>query len=61
METDMVHFMTDDRRKLLLGESMVKRIGRPEEIASACSFLASDESDFITGEFLTVGGGRGMR
>lgn len=33
------------------------RIGRPEEIASAAVFLASDESSFITGIDLPVDGG----
>jgi 3-oxoacyl-[acyl-carrier protein] reductase len=60
-DTDMAKWMTDERRKLVLGESMVHRMGKPEEIANACAFLASDEADFVTGEILTVGGGRGMR
>jgi len=34
------------------------RIGRPEDIANAALFLASDESDFITGQVIVVDGGR---
>ena len=60
-ETDMTQSMSEERKSLLLEEEMVHRIGRPEDVASACAYLASDEADFITGEFLTVGGGRGMR
>ncbi len=35
----------------------MKRIGRPEEVASAVAFLASDESSFITGSSIYVDGG----
>ncbi len=39
------------------GETVVGRWGRPEEIAYAAVFLASDESDYVTGTDLTVDGG----
>jgi 3-oxoacyl-[acyl-carrier protein] reductase len=35
----------------------IGRIGQPEEVANAVSFLASDEAGFITGTMLTVDGG----
>lgn len=37
--------------------SMMKRIGRPEEIASGAVFLASDESSFMTGAHIVMDGG----
>ena len=37
----------------------MKRLGNPDEIASACAFLASDEAAYITGQTLHVNGGRG--
>ena len=40
------------------GNSMLGRIGEPDEIAHAALFLASDESAFITGQVLVVDGGR---
>ena len=36
----------------------VRRIGRPEDIAAACAFLASEEAGYITGQILGVNGGR---
>jgi len=33
------------------------RLGRPDEVASAVAYLASDESSYITGSALTVNGG----
>jgi meso-butanediol dehydrogenase/(S,S)-butanediol dehydrogenase/diacetyl reductase len=34
------------------------RVGRPEEVANAILFLASDEASFVTGAALSVDGGR---
>jgi len=36
----------------------VRRVGRPEDIAAACAFLASEEAGYITGQILGVNGGR---
>lgn len=38
--------------------SPMGRAGRPENIAAACAFLASDDADYITGHTLSVNGGR---
>ena len=38
--------------------SPMKRSGRPEDIAAACAFLASEEAGYITGLTLSVNGGR---
>ena len=37
------------------------RLGRPEEVAHAILFLASDEASFITGVALPIDGGRSIR
>ena len=37
--------------------SIIKRMGKPEEIANAIAFLLSDEASFITGQILAVDGG----
>jgi len=36
----------------------VRRVGRPEDIAAACSFLVRDEADYVTGQVIGVNGGR---
>ena len=36
----------------------VRRAGRPEDIANAVAFLASDDSSYITGQVIGVNGGR---
>ena len=38
-------------------DSLMKRMGRPEEIASGVAFLASDESSFMTGAHIVIDGG----
>jgi 2-hydroxycyclohexanecarboxyl-CoA dehydrogenase len=38
--------------------SPMKRPGRPEDVAAACAFLASEEAGYITGHTLSVNGGR---
>ena len=38
----------------------MKRLGKPEDIASAVSFLVSDEASYITGETIHVNGGMYM-
>jgi NAD(P)-dependent dehydrogenase (short-subunit alcohol dehydrogenase family) len=47
----------DQLSSLMTDQIMLKRAGRPEEIASAALFLASDESSFITGTDLRIDGG----
>jgi 2-hydroxycyclohexanecarboxyl-CoA dehydrogenase len=36
----------------------VRRVGRPEDIAAACAFFASEDASYITGQILGVNGGR---
>lgn len=43
---------------VIAASSPMKRPGRPEDIAAACAFLASEEAGYITGQTLGVNGGR---
>ncbi|HLR85369.1 MAG TPA: 3-oxoacyl-ACP reductase FabG [Nocardioidaceae bacterium] len=45
-------------REAAAEETPVRRVGQPEDIATAVSFLASDEAGFVTGQTLYVDGGR---
>jgi 2-hydroxycyclohexanecarboxyl-CoA dehydrogenase len=42
------------------GATQMRRLGTPDEVASAIAFLAAEESSYVTGETLGVSGGLGM-
>lgn len=44
----------------LIEAQPTKKMGKPEDIANACSFLLSEESNFITGQIIHVDGGRSI-
>jgi 3-oxoacyl-[acyl-carrier protein] reductase len=55
--TDMMKTVPEDLLKKFASQTMLGRLGQPEEIAYAALFLASDESSYITGTTLSVNGG----
>lgn len=49
--------MNDEEKKYWVDRTLLKRVGRPRDIADAIMFLASDEASYITGATLQVDGG----
>jgi len=60
--TDMTEKIRSDPklREIYMNRILLKRFAEPEDIAPAFVFLASDESNYITGQLLCVDGGYGM-
>lgn len=57
IETDMTHELPEEFKAHVVKTAPAGRLGRPEDIAAAIAFLASDEASYITGQVLTVDGG----
>lgn len=55
-ETDMVQSLPKETIEPLIKSIPLGRIGKPKDIANGCLFLASDMSNYITGEILQVDG-----
>lgn len=58
VDTPMLREQLKDRVDTIAAASPMKRPGRPEDMAAAIAFLASDEAGYITGHTLSVNGGR---
>jgi 3-oxoacyl-[acyl-carrier protein] reductase len=60
VETDMTAFLSEELKATMLAHIPLKRFGKPEDIAAAVKFLASEEAGYITGAVLNVNGGMYM-
>ena len=60
VQTDMVMAIREDVREKIVSEIPAGRLARPEEVADAVGFLASEKSAYITGTNLAVNGGLHM-
>jgi len=58
--TSLTNDLSDELKKSILSATPIGRMGKPEEIAAAVAFLASEEAAFITGHVLAVDGGMAM-
>jgi 3-oxoacyl-[acyl-carrier protein] reductase len=57
IETDMTRAIADEAREEWAARIPLKRLGTPDDIATAVCFLVSDEASYITGQVLAVNGG----
>ncbi len=60
IETDMTAKLPQEVKDRMLASIPLKRGGKPEDVASAVAFLASEEASYITGHVLSVNGGMYM-
>jgi 3-oxoacyl-[acyl-carrier protein] reductase len=57
IETDMTSGLSQELKDKMLANIPLRRIGRPEDIAAAVKFLASEDAAYITGAVIDVNGG----
>ena len=57
IETDMLKSFTASDMEDLRQETPLQRLGRPEDVADAFWYLASENASFLTGEILNLSGG----
>ena len=60
IDTDMTSVLSDKVKENINLQIPLKRIGKAEEVANVVSFLANDESSYITGQVINVDGGMVM-
>jgi len=58
--TPTISKMPEKYQNMIIQDTPLRRIGRPEEVANVVSFLASDEASFMTGAVVEVSGGWNM-
>ncbi len=57
IKTEMTTALSEKHQEVLLSRIPLKRMGRPEEVAYAVAFLASENASYITGETIHINGG----
>lgn len=57
IQTDMTNVLKDEVKEAIEGTITLKRLGTAEDVAKVVKFLASDDSNYITGQVINVDGG----
>ena len=57
IETDMTDVLKDEIKESMIEAIPLKGLGKPKDVANLVVFLASDKSDYITGQVISVDGG----
>ena len=60
IDTDMTRVLSEEQKKNILSQVPLKRLGLVSDIANVAAFLASEDSDYITGQVIHVDGGMAM-
>lgn len=60
IETDMTDVLSEEMKATMLAGIPCKKLGKPEDVAAAVCFLASEEASYITGQVIAVDGGMSM-
>ncbi|MHB2167968.1 SDR family NAD(P)-dependent oxidoreductase [Alsobacter sp. R-9] len=60
IETEMFRSLTPERQQELIAKQPTKAVGQPEDIANGIAFFASPRTRNVTGQILTLDGGRSM-
>ncbi|WP_042271827.1 3-oxoacyl-[acyl-carrier-protein] reductase [[Clostridium] dakarense] len=61
IDTDMTKILSDDLKQNMLNNIPKNTFGKPEDVANVVAFLASDMSNYVTGQVINVDGGMVMQ